>query len=97
MRKLKDSGAEPFLFDTTVAYPGPRSTKAGYKEAARRHGFGEEEIGCRVVIGDRGVEVVELGYTFEVAKEIYSSTHLVVISHVKGHIGSGFGGAIKYF
>jgi uncharacterized Fe-S center protein len=95
VQKLKDAGAEPFLFDTTVAYPGPRSTKQGYEKAARRHGFGEEEMGCRVVIGDRGVKVVESGYGFEVAKEIYESTHLVVISHVKGHIGSGFGGAIK--
>lgn len=95
VRKLRDAGAEPFLFDTTVAYPGPRSTKAGYEEAARRHGFGEDEMGCRVVIGDRGVKVVESGCSFEVANEIYGSSHLVVISHVKGHIGSGFGGAIK--
>jgi len=95
VRKLKDAGAEPFLFDTTVAYPGPRSTKQGYEKAARRHGFGEDEMGCEVVIGDEGVRVVESGYGFEVAKEIHSSTHLVVISHVKGHVGSGFGGAIK--
>ena len=38
VRKLKDAGAEPFLFDTTVAYPGPRSTKQGYEKAARRNG-----------------------------------------------------------
>jgi uncharacterized Fe-S center protein len=95
VRKLKEAGAEPFLFDTTVAYPGPRSTKKGYEEVARRHGFGEEEMGCRVVIGDRGMKVVESGYGFEVAKEIYNCTHLLVMSHVKGHIGSGFGGAIK--
>ena len=95
VRKLKDAGAEPFLFDTTVAYPGPRATKSGYEKAARRHGFGEDEMGCRVVIGDEGVKVVESGYSFEVANEIYESSHLVVISHVKGHIGSGFGGAIK--
>jgi len=95
VRKLHEVGAEPFLFDTTVAYPGPRSTKAGYEEAARRHGFGEGEMGCRFVIGDRGVKVAESGYTFEVANEIYESSHLIVISHVKGHIGAGFGGAIK--
>jgi uncharacterized Fe-S center protein len=95
VRKLKETGAEPFLFDTTVAYPGPRSTKRGYEEAARRHGFGDDEMGCRVVIGDRGVKVAESGYSFEVAREIYKSSHVVVLSHVKGHIGSGFGGAVK--
>ena len=93
--RLKDIGAEPFLFDTTVAYPGPRSTRDGYKRVAYRHGFGEDKIGCEVVIGEEGVKVVKGGYSFEVAKEIYESTHLVVISHVKGHIGAGFGGAIK--
>ncbi len=93
--QLKDIGAEPFLFDTTVAYPGPRSTRNGYKRVAYRHGFGEDKMGCKVVIGEEGVEVVEGGHSFEVAKEIYESTHLVVMSHVKGHVQAGFGGAIK--
>jgi uncharacterized Fe-S center protein len=94
-RKLKDIGAKPFLFDTTVAYAGPRSTRDGYMEAAYEHGFSEDSMGCEVVIGEEGIKVVEQGYSFEVAKEIYESTHLVVISHVKGHIATGFGGAIK--
>lgn len=93
--RLKEAGAEPFLFDTTVAYPGPRSTREGYKEVAYKHGFGEDEIGCKVVIGEEGVKVIEGGHRFEVAKEIYESSHLIVISHVKGHISAGFGGAIK--
>ena len=93
--RLKDAGVEPFLFDTTVAYSGPRSTKDGYERVAYRHGFGEDKMGCEVVIGEKGVKVVEGGHSFEVAKEIYESTHLVVMSHVKGHIQAGFGGAIK--
>jgi len=95
VEKLKDIGAEPFLFDTTVAYHGPRSTRDGYRRVAYKHGFREDKIGCKVVIGEEGVEVVECGHSFEVAKKIYESTHLVVISHVKGHIQAGFGGAIK--
>jgi uncharacterized Fe-S center protein len=93
--KLKDVGAKPFLFDTTVAYPGPRSKPKGHRKVAIEHGFGPSAMGCEVVIGDKGVEVVESGYSFEVAREIYESMHIVVISHVKGHIQSGFGGAIK--
>jgi len=93
--KLKDIGARPFLFDTTVAYPGPRSTGDGYRRVAYQHGFGDDKMGCEVVIGEEGVEVVEGSHSFEVAKEVYESTHLVVISHVKGHIQAGFGGAIK--
>lgn len=95
VEKLKDVGAAPFLFDTTVAYRAPRSTRHGYKMVAYKHGFGKDKMGCEVVIGERGVGVIEGGYSFEVAKEIYESTHLVVVSHVKGHIQAGFGGAIK--
>ena len=95
VQTLKAAGAEPFLFDTAVAYPGPRSTADGYRRVAHRHGFGEHDMGCEVVIGDEGVKIVECGYSFDVAKEIHKSTHLVVVSHVKGHLMTGFGGAIK--
>ncbi len=95
VEKLKDVGAAPFLFDTTVAYRGPRSTRHGYKIVAYKHGFSKDKMGCEVVIGEEGVEVIEGGYSFEVAKEVHKSTHLVVMSHVKGHIQAGFGGAIK--
>jgi hypothetical protein len=93
--RLKDAGAEPFLFDTTVAYPGERSTRDGYMRVARGNGFGEDKMGCGLVIGEEGVTVVEGGHSFEVAREIYQCTHLVVLSHVKGHMQAGYGGAIK--
>jgi len=95
VNKLKGLGAEPFLFDTVVNYSSPRAKVDSYKKVAYRHGFGENEVGCKVVIGEEGVEVSEDGYNFEVAREIYESTHLVVLTHVKGHIQAGFGGAIK--
>jgi len=92
---LKDVGAKPFLFDTTVLYSGPRSTIKGYEQVARKHGFGIDNIGCETVIGEEGVEVVGFGHSFQVAKEIYDNTHIIVISHFKGHCMAGFGGAIK--
>lgn len=95
VKKLRQIGAEPFLLDTTVVYSGPRSTSEGYKRVAYQHGFADDEMGCEVVIGEAGVKVVEGGHSFEVAKEIHENTHLIVISHVKGHIQAGFGGAIK--
>lgn len=93
--KLKNIGAHPFLFDTTVTYPGPRGTREGYERVAYRHGFGEDKVGCGVVIGEDGVKVMEGGYSFDVAKDIYETTHMVVLSHFKGHMQAGFGGAIK--
>ena len=95
VERLKTAGAEPFLFDTTVAYPGPRSRADGYRRAAREHGFAEGEMGCPLIIGESGASVVESGYSFDVAREIHECTHLVVVSHVKGHMQAGFGGAIK--
>jgi len=92
---LKMVGAEPFLFDTTVAYPSARSKVDGYRRLAESHGFGEREMGCELVIGEKGMKVTESSHSFEVAREIGDSTHVVVVSHVKGHIQSGFGGAIK--
>jgi len=93
--KLKDLGAKPFLFDTPVAYSEPRFTKKGYEEVACQHGFTPENVGCEAIIGEAGVEVEEGGYRFEVAREIQECSHLVVMSHAKGHLYSGFGGAIK--
>lgn len=40
VQRLKAVNSEPFLFDTTVAYPGPRSTVYGYRRVAHNHGFG---------------------------------------------------------
>ncbi len=90
-----DAGGRPFLFDTTVAYPGERSSRDGYERVARRHGFTKANVGCDAVIGDRGVKTVESGAAFDVAAELHAATCMLVLSHVKGHIQAGFGGAIK--
>jgi uncharacterized Fe-S center protein len=95
--EIKGFGAEPFLFDTTVAYPGLRSTKTGYEKLARMHGFSKNKIGCDVVIGDTGVPVTVENRVFDVATQLFESTHIVAVSHVKGHIQTGLGGAIKNF
>ncbi len=92
---LLDAGAMPFLFDTTVAYPGERSYKKGYERVARKHGFTRESVGCDVVIGDSGSRVVDSDVALDVATEMYEASCMVVLSHVKGHIQAGFGGAIK--
>ncbi len=95
VQRLKTTDAAPCLFDTTVAYPGPRSSVEGYERAAQEHGFGEREMGCRTIIGNKGMRVIESGYSVDVAEEISESTHLIVVSHGKGHCLTGFGGAIK--
>jgi len=94
---LINIGALPYFFDTTVAYPGSRSTVKGYSNVAKLHGFTKNMGGCDAIIDDSGtfIEVKEKEY--EVAKHLINSTHIIAYSHVKGHIATGMGGAIKNF
>jgi len=97
VEELKKVHAKPFLFDTTVAYSGARHTKARYLKTAAAHGFTVENVGCPVVIDDTGVPSSVDGRSYEVAAHLKSATHIFALSHVKGHIQSGMGGAIKNF
>ncbi len=92
---LKEMGTKPFLFDSPVAYPGPRNNEKDYKEAARKMGFSEESMGCRVVISNEGLNVKGKKLTYEICKTLADADGVLVLTHVKGHICCGFGGAIK--
>lgn len=94
---LKKVHAKPFLFDTTVAYSGARQSKTGYLKLAASHGFTIENVGCSVVIDDSGVPTSVEGRLFDVAEHLAQATHIFALTHVKGHIQSGMGGAIKNF
>ena len=94
---LKQSGLDPFVFDTPTFYRGARHTPAEYLETARKNGFTEETIGCPIVISDDS-QTTETPYSIgEVAipKVLTEADALVVLSHFKGHCDAGFGGAIK--
>lgn len=97
VRELLNVGANPFLFDTTVAYSGLRHSKLGYHKVAQIHGFTPGNIGCPVVIGDRGVSVAVDNRDYEVADELSDAAYIFALSHVKGHVATGMGGAIKNF
>jgi len=97
--ELKKINGKPFLFDTIALYPGGRDSKEKYAEVAKEHGF--DRLGCEVVIGDEGKDVKmeeeDIAFGYEVAKELYKTKDVIAISHGKGHLLTGFGGAIKNF
>jgi len=95
--ELKRIKAKPYLFDTTVSYPGLRHYVAGYQYLARAHGFTMKKVGCDVIIDDDGVKKTIENRDYEVAWHLANSTHIFAITHVKGHIATGMGGAIKNF
>jgi hypothetical protein len=99
MEFVRKEGGLPFLTDTTSVYAGRRRDAISYIELAQHHGFS----GLPIIIadglrGESGVQVqVNLPHLKEVsvASGIYYSDSMIVISHFKGHLETGFGGAIK--
>lgn len=93
---VKKQGGDPFVTDTTTIYKEGRYTAMDYYRTAFAHGFLPSYLGCPVIIADglkdEGVEVNE---RVEIAKGIYDSDAMLLVSHATGHGASSFGGAIK--
>jgi uncharacterized Fe-S center protein len=92
---LKKLGAEPFLFDSPVTYNSPRNTEEGYLLAAGQMGFSGSALGCKVIISDESIPLKGKELTYGVCKTLADADGVLVLTHVKGHVCTGFGGAIK--
>jgi uncharacterized Fe-S center protein len=93
---VKAVGGKPFVTDTT------RIMGWDYLEVANQEGINPMSVGAPVLLADGlfGYDSIPaqagpiLGQV-NVASAIYDAPAMVVVSHCKGHIQSGFGGAIK--
>jgi uncharacterized Fe-S center protein len=92
---LKSIGAEPFLYDSSTVYPGPRDNPEGHRKLAEEHGYSEKTMGCRLFFDDDFKVVREKEMDVEVCSRLLDADGMIVLSHVKGHICTGMGGAIK--
>jgi uncharacterized protein len=92
---LKGNNCQPFLFDSPVMYPGGRDTSEKYIQTAKENGFSEETIGCPIIVSNDFEYVKTPHLNAEVCKVLIEADSILVLSHVKGHMCSGFGGAIK--
>lgn len=100
---VKKLGCEPIVFDTTSLYSGSRSNAVSYLNLAAKKGFNYASLGAPVVVGDgikgmsgftvkiEGMELSEV----EVADIVRDLDSMIVFSHFKGHVTTGFGGALK--
>ena len=103
---VKKKGGKPFVTDTVALYPGGRDNKRKYLSTAASNGYVEESVGAPIVIADgdgydgipasvgdaiEGCELREV----KIAAKIYDADFLLVLSHAKGHMITGFGGAVK--
>jgi len=95
--------AEHFLSDTNTLYRGQRTNAKDHLELSHRHGFTKENCGCAVLIPDdtrkENIQEVLINRKFIKTAKISSlfleADVLVGIAHFKGHMMTGFGGALK--
>jgi uncharacterized Fe-S center protein len=80
------------LIDTLVAYNSPRGSVESYRKVVKEKGYDKLSS---FIISNNGVKVETKDFTAQVCKELVEAKNVLVISHVKGHACSGFGGAIK--
>ena len=95
--------ARAFLSDANTLYRGRRLTSDDHLALAREHGFSKESMGVEVIIPDdakkENVLDIEIGQknikSAKIARLYVEAEAIVAVSHFKGHILTGFGGAIK--
>jgi uncharacterized Fe-S center protein len=100
---VRELGGKPFLTDTNTLYTGFRHNAFDHLETALFHGFGYPAVPAPLVIADglRGKDHREVEVHLKhfrkvtVASAIQEADFLLVMTHVKGHIEAGLGGAIK--
>lgn len=93
---VKASGGKPFVCDTV------RINGWDYLEVANQNGINPQSVGCPVILADGifGFDSIEVKAgpvldSVRVATAIHDAPAMIVVSHCKGHIESGYGGAIK--
>jgi uncharacterized Fe-S center protein len=94
--QLKKVKTKPFVTDSV------RLKAYEYLETANRMGYNPMSLGAPVIIADGifgsdsvKVKAGKLLKELFVPSAIYDASSMMVLSHVKGHIDSSFGGAIK--
>jgi len=96
---LEERNIKSFFIETTVLYGGQRYKKELHLKTARENGF--TRIPVVVADGEYGESFTEIEINkkhFErckIGKEFSNYSQLIVLSHFKGHMLAGFGGALK--
>jgi uncharacterized Fe-S center protein len=101
--EVKSRSGRPFLTDTCVLYRSIRDNAGGHLRFAHDQGFTIENTGAPVVIADGivGSDEKKVKIPGQIFKEVSiasaarDANALIVLSHVTGHMVTGFGGALK--
>lgn len=96
---LGENGAAASYIETNVLYRGSRTTSENHIKTAITHGF--TQIPIIIADGDIGTEYDEIAIHKEyiqsckIGKAYQNYKQFIVVSHFKGHMAAGFGGALK--
>jgi len=96
-------GGKPFLTDSCTLYNGRRQNAVDYLNAAHEHGFTPDTAGAPIIIADGlvggdQVMVEVAGRHFKqvpIAMAARRAHAGLALTHCTGHVGCGYGGAIK--
>lgn len=96
-------GGSVNMSDTNTLYRGRRLNSKDHLRLAYEHGFTQETTNADLIIPDdnqeKNIVCVEINQKFiklaKVARVFIDADALIAVSHFKGHILTGFGGALK--
>jgi len=103
VKRVRDAGGKPFLTDANTLYRGERSNAVDHLACAIHNGFSFATVDAPLIIADGldgrdAVDVPVKGRHFDSVRigsaAVYADA-MVVVTHVKGHEATGFGGALK--
>ena len=100
---IKSKGASPLLVETNTLYRGARANTYDHLMLAYDHGFTIDKVGAPLAIldginGQNQHPVAVSGKHFtavNIVSDLAFFDAIFVLTHVKGHMMSGMGGAIK--
>jgi uncharacterized Fe-S center protein len=100
---IKSKGGQPFLTETSTLYKGNRNNAIKHISHAFKQGFDFASTGIPIIMadglfGDDEYEVPINGKIYKsvkIAALFAKCNALIVVSHFTGHLGTGFGAALK--
>jgi uncharacterized protein len=101
--QIKECGGKPFLTDSNTLYRGGRRNALDNILTAFHNGFTLDTAGAPVIVADglKGLDYVQVEgrgrhfTTMKISSAIFHADAMIVLTHFKGHLIMGFGGAIK--
>ncbi|MFH1316551.1 MAG: DUF362 domain-containing protein [Candidatus Woesearchaeota archaeon] len=89
---LNDMDIDLFMYDSSVLYSSPRQNPEGHMRVAIEKGF--DKLG-EIRTDDDFIEFQGENLVYEVCKPLTEVDAVLILTHFKGHMCCGFGGAIK--